>query len=139
MAFAQNALKKLVWASYDKFHRVIRDIKLALQHAASGCYLRAQLFTSHLFSLNYKPFGTGGFYRKKQRLLELFLAQESIASPLFLKYWERIAADFGVPAVDESDKERQSPQVGKMVCMERMLREQPSGVPRTNDAAGVLQ
>ena len=66
----------LVFPAYDKFHRVVRDLKLALKRAAGGVFLKCQLFTSVIFGLNYKPFNSGQFYDQKRRLLDVFLTCE---------------------------------------------------------------
>lgn len=76
MWFAAFAMQSLVFPAFDKFHRVVRDIKLALKHAAGGVFLKCQLFTSVIFGLNYKPYSTGQFHDQKRRLLEVFLSSE---------------------------------------------------------------
>ena len=69
MAYCTQELKLRVHSIWDKFHRVIRDNKDAMKHAAGGVFLKAQLLSSFVFGLNYKPFDTGGFSQKKARLL----------------------------------------------------------------------
>ena len=64
VACAYQRMGCLVWTSYDKFHRVIRDIKLSLTYVARGVFLTCQLFTSFIWSLNYKPFNSGSFDSK---------------------------------------------------------------------------
>ena len=64
MAFADQHMGCLVWTSYDKFHRVIRDIKLSFTYVARGVFLTCQLFTSFIWSLHYKPFRSGPFDSK---------------------------------------------------------------------------
>ena len=76
MSFAEYAMGALVFPAYDKFHRVVRDLKLALKRAAGGVFLKCQLFTSVIFGLNYKPFNSGQFYDQKRRLLDVFLTCE---------------------------------------------------------------
>lgn len=83
----------------------VRDIKLALKHQGRGTFLKAQLFSSYIFGLNYKPFGTGAFSEQKQRLLNVFLATESAQSPVFLKHVASIAEDLGMPCETDADLE----------------------------------
>ena len=97
MAFAIHHKALMVWARFDKFHRIIRDVKLSLKHCCGGVFLKTQLFTSYLYGLNYKPFSSGGFSQVKARLLQVFLATEDIKSAIWLKYCDRIASDFGLP------------------------------------------
>ena len=68
-------MQALVWTNYDKFHRLVRDMKLSFKYAAKGLFLKTQLFTSFIWSLNYKPFNSGAFFTKKQRLLDVFLSK----------------------------------------------------------------
>ena len=70
----------LIHISFDPFHRVIRDMKLdvagvgpkALRQKLHQC----QLSSSYLWTLNYRPYGSGGFAQAKTELLEHFLASE---------------------------------------------------------------
>lgn len=105
MAFAINDNDSMMHVKFDKFHRIIRDLKLSYVHCCNGCFQKAQLYSSYLWSLNYKPFGSGGCSSLKNRLLTTFLATESEESEIFLKYAERIAQDFGMPCNSEADLE----------------------------------
>ena len=44
---------------YDKFHRVVRCIRNTLEHVCNGAFLQMIMFTSHIWSLNYKPHNKG--------------------------------------------------------------------------------
>lgn len=103
MAFAINVNDSMMHVKFDKFHRIIRDLKLSYLHCCKSCFQKAQLYSSYLWSLNYKPFGSGGFLTLKNRLLTTFLAVESEQSEIFLKYVERIATDLGMPCESEAD------------------------------------
>ena len=100
MAYAINELQCCMHTKFDKFHRIVRDIKLSISHSCSGVFQKAMLYSSYLWSLNYKPFGSGGFSSLKNRLLTTFLATESCESPIFQKYSSLIAQDFQMPASD---------------------------------------
>ena len=100
MAYAINELQCCMHAKFDKFHRIIRDIKLSISHCCSGVFQKAMLYSSYLWSLNYKPFGSGGFSSLKNRLLTTFLATESCESLIFQKYSSLIAQDFQMPPGD---------------------------------------
>jgi hypothetical protein len=100
MAYAINELGCCMHAKFDKFHRIIRDIKLSISHCCSGVFQKAMLYSSYLWSLNYKPFGSGGFSSLKNRLLSTFLASQSCEMPLFHKYCCLIAEDFGMSSDD---------------------------------------
>ena len=66
VAFASMWLGLLIYARWDKYHRVVRDIRLAISHVGAGVFLKAQLYTSYLWGVNYKPFGTGAFSTQKK-------------------------------------------------------------------------
>ena len=60
----------------DKIHRAIRDYKLAIGHAAEGLFLKTQLHSGYIFSINYKPFNKGNFFEQKKEMIEHFLSVE---------------------------------------------------------------
>jgi hypothetical protein len=105
VSFGTNHLKMMLYAKYDKIHRLIRDDKLAIKHCCLGIFMKAQLFSAYLFGLNYEPFGKGGFSQLKRSLLNVFLATESIESPLWKKYCENIAIDFGMPCSTRDEQQ----------------------------------
>ena len=104
MAYAMHASPHLVYVSYDKIHRMVRDIRLSLQHCARGSFLKCQLFSAYIYGLNYKPFNSGAFSEQKARLLNVFRCAEHDGAPIFLKYWERIAGDLDLRAETIADK-----------------------------------
>ena len=65
----------LVHYSYDKIHRLHRDIKGPLR----GQLHKNVLLTTFMWTLNYKPFGSGGFFSEKQDVLESFLQSNNEA------------------------------------------------------------
>ena len=93
MAFALQGHR--IHVKFDKIHRCIRDYKLALGRAMGGIFLKTQLHSSYIFGLNYKPFGTSLHFNQKRTMLELFLESQTISSPLWLEFRERIAFDLG--------------------------------------------
>ena len=95
-AFMEGERKMMVWCRWDKYHRCVRDIKLSLGHVAGGLFLKAQLFTAYLWSMNFKPFQTGLLSTQKKEALDYFLATTQEESPIFLKYGPRIAEDNGL-------------------------------------------
>ena len=60
----------LIHYSYDKIHRLHRDIKGPLR----GQLHKNVLLTTFMWTINYKPFGSGGFFSEKQDAFENFLA-----------------------------------------------------------------
>lgn len=64
----------LFHASWDKIHRVVRDLKLAASHTGLSQVI---LMSSFVFTVNYKPFGSGAWFDEKQNALEAFLQSES--------------------------------------------------------------
>ena len=75
VVFAQESMKLMLYAHWDKFHRVIRDINLALNRSTSGLFLKTRIFSAHLWSLpQRRTMGT-----------------QSPESPIFRKYAPSIA------------------------------------------------
>ena len=91
VAFAQESMNLMLYAHWDKFHRVIRDINLALNRSTSGLFLKTRIFSAHLWSLNHKPWGTGLFGTQKQQLLNAFMGTQNPESSIFRKYAPSIA------------------------------------------------
>ena len=94
MAYAMR--ENMVHVKCDKIHRVIRDFKNCLSRCLKGLFLKAQLHSSYIFALNYKPFGSGGFHQHKVDMMEKFVSSTSPAnSSLWDAYREKIAFDLG--------------------------------------------
>jgi hypothetical protein len=104
----------MVHTKWDKFHRCIRDLKLTLQNSCGGVFLKAQLYTSYLWGVNYKPFGTGLFGTQKTQALNTFVATETADSTIFRKHMDRIARDVRLPCGTLEEREQlfhQLPQI----------------------------
>ena len=94
MAYAMR--ENMVHVKCDKIHRAIRDFKNCLSRCLKGLFLKAQLHSSYIFALNYKPFGSGGFHQHKVDVMEKFVSSTSPAnSSLWDAYREKIAFDLG--------------------------------------------
>ena len=59
VAAAAFHLKKTIWVNPDKIHRVIRDLKLAEGHCCNKLFEKTKLWSSYMFGLNNRPFGSG--------------------------------------------------------------------------------
>ena len=72
---------QLVHVSFDPYHRLIIDLKLDVLGVGPKelrkKLLQAQLCSSYLWTLNYRPYGSGGFAAAKTELLEEFLLAET--------------------------------------------------------------
>jgi hypothetical protein len=73
----------MVTGKFDTIHRCIRDLKLAAQ--AVPIFVKTKLWSSYLFSLNKRPFGSGAFGTAKVRMLETFRDHDDIHTPVFVK------------------------------------------------------
>jgi hypothetical protein len=85
-AFAESHMEAMVHTKYDKLHRIVRDVKLSFQRAAGGVFLKAQVYSSYVWGVNHKPFGSGRFGDNKRRLLNVFLQTEVLGSR-FVSMW----------------------------------------------------
>ena len=66
-----------------KCHRVIRDCKLTETHAAKGVYHSAKINSTYLWTINYRPFQSGGYEHTKREGLESFQLYYDHNSPEF--------------------------------------------------------
>ena len=90
-------MNMLVHFRWDWIHRLIRDVKLSLEHTAGGMPLKARLYSSHIWGLNAKPYGTHVVGTLKQQILDVFMRTESVDSQKFREYGERIAEAWCMP------------------------------------------
>ena len=106
-AFAMFHLMMMFAVAFDKIHRLVRDLKLSVQRAAGGIFLKAQLYLNHVWSLNYKPWGTGVFSTAKRRMLDAFLKCCSYTDEIFyFKYGPKMAACWQMDFDTEAAKQR---------------------------------
>ena len=88
---------KLVFMKWEKVHRVIRDLKGPLSKCCGGTLLKTQVWTSYLWNLGTKPFGSGFWGTVLQRAVQLFSSTVTIDSPIFQKYVKAIGDEFNMP------------------------------------------
>ncbi len=123
-AYMEGNLGMMVLSKWDKYHRCVRDIRLSLERVARGLFLKAQLYTSYLWGVNYKPYGTGLFGTQKKEALDAFLAEQSTDGAPWHKYGERIAHDAGLPWDTEEDRQRvwaSLPDIAGSFCQAREI------------------
>ena len=100
-------LRMMLYTRWDELHRIIRDIKQSLTHACGGVFLKAQVFSSFLWCVHSRPFGTGQFHTLLQRGLNIFLYNNPDRhSARFQKYVHQIGRELGMPTstVEEQDQ-----------------------------------
>ena len=98
-------LGKFILMKFEKIHRLIRDIKLALLHSCGGVLLKAQVFSSNLWNYHSKPFGSGHFGVVLQRALNVFSVRNTVDSPRFQKYLPRISKELDMQMTTREDQE----------------------------------
>ena len=106
VAYGMFMMCKLLYPKFDKIHRLIRDLKNAQKHCCKSVFLKTKLWTSYLFGLNNRPFGSGGNATLKRRMLELFQACETVGSGIFKKYLPRTAKAWNMP-YDTAEEQQQ--------------------------------
>lgn len=71
----------LIHCQWDGYHRLVRDMKLDVVGIGPKAYrkklLQSQLCSAFLWSVNYKPYGSGGFFAAKKELLDYFISSRS--------------------------------------------------------------
>ena len=96
---------KMIVIRYEKVHRLIRDIKGPLAKCGKGAALKAQVFSSYLWNLHCKPWGSGFFGTLLQRALDVWRLQTTVHSAVFQKYLPRIAEELGMPFTTDDEQE----------------------------------
>ena len=94
-----------VFSRFDKIHRLIRDLKGAENHCCKKIFVKVKLWTSYLWSINKRPFGSGAHATQKAQWLGLFEMQCNIRSRVFLKYLPSIARQWGMPFGTDEEKQ----------------------------------
>ena len=98
--------QKMIVMKWEKIHRLINDIKGSLKACCGGAPLKAQVYTSYLWSLKTKPFGSGFFGTLLEQALNIFSLRNTWQSPLFQKYLPRIAAEWGDPPLTTESEQQ---------------------------------
>ncbi len=98
-------LGKMMLMKYEKIHRLIRDLKMSLQHSCGGVLLKAQVYSSSLWNYHSKPFGSGYFGTQMQRALNVFLLRNTVDSPRFQKYLPRMSKELNMPCRTREEQE----------------------------------
>ena len=68
----------LVNIDFDKYHRLANDMKQSQKKSVEGCLLQSQLASQFVWSVNYKPFGSGAFFSEKSAALDTFLQSVTV-------------------------------------------------------------
>ena len=111
-------LQKLILMKWEKIHRLIRDIKLPFLKSCKGAPLKAQVYSSYLWNISSKPFGSGFFGTVMQRALNVFPLNNTIRSARFQKYLHRLSIAWNMPQT--TDREQQD--IFDRVCDLRSIR-----------------
>ena len=90
-------MDKMVLIRFEKIHRLIRDIKGPLSKCCNGAALKAQVYSSYIWNLQTKPWGSGWFGTVLQRALRIFDVTTNVQSAIFQKYLPRIAEELRKP------------------------------------------
>ena len=73
-AFVTSQAGLQIHVTFDKIHRLLRDLKNPIKAAGlESCVLA----TTYLFSVNTKPFGSGQWFTEKTQILEAFFESNS--------------------------------------------------------------
>ena len=116
LAFAEDVMELLVHTKWDRYHRVVRDLRQAFLSASKGVFLKAQLYSSYVWSVNFRPFASGMFGEQKRRILSTFLSECDASSPLFCKHGPCIAADMNLPFESEDHNTEVWHQLENLTC-----------------------
>jgi len=107
VAHSAFQLGKVIYGKFDKIHRIMNDLKGAeMEASVRGCFRKAKLWSSYLYGLNNRPFGSGAHFTLKKTLLNVFVSSENIDSAVFKKYVARIAKAWGKPCDTREEQQR---------------------------------
>ena len=79
---------------------------MAQGHCCGKVFEKTKLWSSYIYGLNNRPFGSGANYTLKEGLLNLFSEVESPTSPHFLRYVTKIGKDLDMPSRSPADHEQ---------------------------------
>ena len=75
-----------------------------LKRCGGGAPLKAQVYSSYLWNVQSKPFGSGFFGTQLERALNLFPLRNTVHSHRFQKYLPLIAVEWGMPYTTEDEQ-----------------------------------
>ena len=82
-SFARNHLNLNIHLVLDVIHRLVRDVRLATEHACSGDIHRALLHMCYVWSLTNKPFNSGAWFHEIQEMLSHYMRTHTSRSKDF--------------------------------------------------------
>ena len=107
VAHSAFQLRKLIYARFDKIHRIMNDLKGAeMEASVRGCFRKAKLWSAYLYGLNNRPYNSGAHFTLKKTLLNWFATSESIDSACFKKYVARIATAWNMPCDTPEEQQK---------------------------------
>ena len=84
--YAGGEMQAFIWPHFCKVHRKIRNQKLALASTSNKWAYKAQVVSSFIFSLNYKPNNAGTWQEEKCAKMNHVLTTCNGDSPVVRKY-----------------------------------------------------
>ena len=70
IAYCQFALFLMVLVSFDKIHRLVRDLKLSLARSACGIFLKAQVYSNNIMVHQLQALWTGTIWDREDPIYE---------------------------------------------------------------------
>ena len=98
-------MQKLIVFKWEKIHRLIRDIKGPIGKSCGGVFLKSQVYSSYVWNLGQKPFGSGFWGTVLERALDVFAHCNTIDSPRFQKYLPQLATEFSMPSTTRDEQQ----------------------------------
>ena len=83
------------WPSKQN-HRLAKNLKFSFNKSCAGVFLKANMYSTYIWSVNSKPFNSKTVNTQKRRILTTFLRTEKNSGRLFTKYKEGMAEDIGM-------------------------------------------
>ena len=96
LRFAIHQLERLIHVRWDIFHRAVNDVKGSLADSGS-LFLSAQMHSTYLWALQYRPFGSGGFMEEKKRMMDHFMALQTSDYGPFVEQLQLFKLDLNLP------------------------------------------
>jgi len=90
-------MRKTVLIRFEKIHRLIRDLRGPMGKCCKGSLTKAAVFSSYIWNLSAKPWGSGWFGTVLQRALNIWCMNTDVHNARFQKYLPRIAEELGRP------------------------------------------
>lgn len=96
----------MIQVTYDSYHRGWNDVKLSAKRSL-GYPWKVMLKLIIVFNINYSPFGSSGFFYKKQDALQNYMTARTFKDPAFQSAIPNICRERHIAEPQSADEEEE--------------------------------